>query len=77
MQAYKMKQCLSSNDKVFVKSFSGATTECMTDYVKPSLKYNPDIIILHCRSNNLRSIDESAEDIANNVINLAKSIKSE
>ena len=77
MKSYKMEQCLSSKDKCYIKSFSGTTTECMTDYVQPSLKYNPDVIILNWGSNNVRSTDDSAEDIANNVINLAKSMKSE
>ena len=34
-----MRQGLSANERVSIKSFPGARNECMSDYIKPSLKY--------------------------------------
>jgi hypothetical protein len=65
---------LSDNDtRVIVKSFPGAKTDCMKHYIKPSLTFKPDLIILHCGTNDLKGNDDS-EDIANNIINLAVEI---
>ena len=33
--------------RVVVKSFSGATTKAMKDYLKPNLELSPDQVILH------------------------------
>ena len=41
----KMKQCMETNDEVHIKSFPGASVECMVDNVKPSLKFNPDTFL--------------------------------
>ena len=35
------------NFKVFAKTFPGATTQDVTDYVKPSVNHEPDIIFCH------------------------------
>ena len=35
-----MKIDLDHGDKIYVKSFPGATSDCMQDYVKPTLRYN-------------------------------------
>ena len=69
-----MKKHLPKGDKIYIKSFSGATTDAMVDYVKPSLRYNPDLLILHTGVNNLRS-KESPEVIAEDIVNLARDIK--
>ena len=74
MKSYKMKQGLSSQDRVYIKSFPGAKIECMTDYVKPSMKYNPDVLLLHCGTNDLRS-SKDAMDVANDIIALANNLK--
>ena len=34
MKAFKMKQVMSKQDKVYIKSFPRATIECMHDYIK-------------------------------------------
>ena len=70
----KAKHVKSNDNKVFIKSFSGSTISQMHHYAKPSLEYNPDIIILHCGTNDLRS-GKNADEIANDVINLASVIK--
>ena len=46
----------------------------MKDYIKPSLKFNPDLIILHTGVNDLRS-NKSPNVIADEIINLACDIK--
>ena len=76
IEGFKMRNGMNSYEKVFVKPFSGATISCMHDYIKPTLKHNPDVILLHVGTNDLRS-SKSAEDIANELINLSTSIKTE
>ena len=62
---------LSTPDtKVFVKSFSGATTSCMEHHIKPSLSYKPDMIILHCGTNNLKK-NQDPSVIADRILHLA------
>ena len=69
-----MKKDLPRNTKVFVRPNSGATTEDMIDYVRPSKKFNPDLYILHCGTNDLRT-GKDAQEIANGIINLALDLK--
>ena len=56
-----------------VKSFPGATTQDMKDYIKPTIARKPDMVILHTGRNDLRS-KQNPSDIANEIINLAKNI---
>ena len=74
IESYKMRQGMTSDEKVYIKSFPGAKVECMTDYIKPTLKFNPDAIILHIGTNDLRS-EKSAEDIGNEILSLVNTIK--
>ena len=71
-----MRKCIARGDKIYIKSFSGPTIECMADYIKPSQKYNPDLFILQIGSNDLRA-KKSAADIADDITNLAKSVKTQ
>lgn len=64
------------NCKVKVMSFSGATIECMQDYMKPSIRDNPNHFILHVGTNNLNST-EPAIDIAQSIIKQALTLKNE
>lgn len=58
--------------KVVVKSFSGASTECMYDHANPTLRMKPEIIILHCGTNDLsKHKDNDPETVAGNIMNLA------
>ena len=57
-----------------VKSFPGATTQDMKDYIKPTIARKPDLVILHTGTNDLKS-NQNPSDIANEIINLAKNIK--
>ena len=74
IKSFKMRQCMDINDNIHIKSFPGASVECMIDYVKPSTKFKPDTFALHCGTNDLRS-EKSSIEIATNIINLAKEIK--
>jgi hypothetical protein len=58
--------------KVIVKSFSGATTEDMEDYLKTVLRKEPGNLILHVGTNDLRSIGpaELAKSIQSLAINI-------
>ena len=62
---------------VHVKSIPGATTKGMKHHVRECLEDNsPDRAILHFRTSNLKN-NESAEDIATDITNLAISVKNE
>ena len=76
IRGYKMNEACENQEKIFVKSFSGATTDCMNSHACPTIKRNPKRIILHCGTNDLRS-QASAENIAEEIIELAKAIKTE
>ena len=67
---------LNANCKVFVKTFSGAKTTCMHDYVKPSVRSSQDHLTLHVGTDDLSS-DKSLEETARSIIHLAPSIKDE
>ena len=76
LNGWEMSKKLNANCKVFVKTFSGAKTTCMNDYVKPSVRSSPDHFILHVGTNDLTS-DKSSEEIARSIIDLATSVKNE
>ena len=62
---------------VAVKSIPGATTKGMKHHIKGCLEGNsPDSIILHVGTNNLRN-KESAEDIANDIMDAVIFLRSE
>eukprot|EP00794_Sanderia_malayensis_P003941 gene3941-4486_t len=54
---------------VLVKSFPGATVEKMKYYLEPEIMSNPEGVIIHCGTNNLRN--ESPESVANKIVELA------
>ena len=76
LNKWEMSKKLNANRKVLVKTFSGAKTTCMNDYVKPLVRSSPDHFILHIGTNDLSS-DKSPEEIARSKIDLATSIKNE
>ena len=76
LNRWEMSKKLNANRKVLVKTFSGAKTTCMNDYVKPLVRSSPDHFILHLGTNDLSS-DKSPEEIARSNIDLATSIKNE
>jgi len=44
----------------------------MNHYIVPTLKLKPDLIVLHCGTNDLKS--KQPEEISKNIIDLAKSV---
>ena len=62
------------NCKVYAKSFSSAKVRCMKDYLKPSLRQNPDHVVLHVGTNDLDS-DKDPELIAKSIADLASTVK--
>ena len=59
----EMSKKVKSDSKIFVKHFSGATTNCMEDYMKLPLRKDPNDIILHVGTNDL-ILDRTSQDIA-------------
>ena len=53
INGWEISKRLQSDCKVYVKQFSDARTKCMKDYMKLSLRKNPDHFILHVRTNDL------------------------
>lgn len=74
IKPHKMRKAVTKGDRVYLKSFPGATVNDMIDYVKPSIKFNPDLLVLHIGANDIRTM-KSAEVIAADIIDLANSIK--
>ena len=67
------KKIHKSECKIYVKSFPGAKTSCMKDYVKPSLRSTPNHFILHVGTNDLNS-NQTSEVIAKEIVDLATSL---
>ena len=43
-----------NKSNVFVKSISGAKTKCMKSYIIATVEIEPDAIVIHCGTNDLR-----------------------
>ena len=72
-----MNKKLNNKHKVFVRSFSGAKTTCMRDYIKPCLRENsPEHVVLHVGTNDLPSV-KPADSIARSIITLAQEVIAE
>ena len=76
IQAYRMKQCIKPNERIYIKSFSGATIRDLVDHSKPSQRYDPDLYILHGGGNDLSSI-KNPEEIASELMKLATDLKTD
>ena len=61
---------------VVVKHFSGAKIADMNHYKKPTQEKSPAEIIIHVGTNDLSSVKEP-KDIANDIMQFAKSVKTE
>ena len=76
IKSYKIRNGLTSNDRVYVKSFPGATIRDMHEYAIPFMRHNPNLITIHVGTNDLRSIN-SPNDIAQGIIELGMKLKSD
>ena len=75
----KLKQVrdkLPPGEKVYIKSFNGATISQMYHYAIPSMEFNPDLVIMHVGTNDLRT-DKTPKEIAMEIIDLSKSLSME
>ena len=74
---WEMNKKLNKKHKAFVRSFSGAKTTSMRDYIKPCLKENSlEHFVLHVKTNDLPSV-KSADSIARSIIILAQEVIAE
>ena len=64
------------NANVSVRHFSGAKVRCMKDYLKPSLRENPDHFVLHVGTNDLDS-DRSPDLMAESIVDVVSSLKTD
>ena len=76
IKSYKIRNGLTSNDRVYVKSFPGATIRDMHEYAIPSMRHNPNLIAIHVGTNDLRSTN-SPNDIAQEIVELGMKLKSD
>ena len=53
----------------FVKTFPGATTDDIESYIVPTLKGEPDVLIIHCGTNDFRKDDP--ETIAKKITDIS------
>ena len=60
----------TKKETVVVKTFSGATIQQMYDYVNPTLEMEPDQIVIHVGTNNLKKCEDNQE-VAKDIIDLA------
>lgn len=73
---YLRSHKMSRNSQVQMPTFPGCTTQDMKDHIKPLLRRNPEEIIIHVGTNNLRSSNPPCE-CAEELIDLAESVSSE
>ena len=76
LSGYEILQKLPCKPKVYVCNFPGAETMCMKNYLKPSLRENPDSLIFHMEANDPNS-EQSPKHIAKLIADLAASLKNE
>ena len=75
VQWYEISKSLE-NCKTYVKSFSGTKIRRMQDYIKPTLRENPDQTIAYVGTNDLPS-NKRPEQISESIIGVATSLKSD
>ena len=54
MKEVKGWELSDENNTVVTKQFSGATTDDMKSYIQPTISNDPECIVLHCGTNDLR-----------------------
>ena len=65
----------NKSKKVVVKTFPGARVDCMKHYIRPTLDKKPDVMIIHCGTNDLKT--KEPEEITENIVTLAKMVSEE
>ena len=62
---------LAKKHNVAVRANPGATTRDILDHIKPALRKKPDVIIIHCETNDLTSQVKTIENM-HELVSLAK-----
>ncbi len=65
----------TGNHNIHVETYRGSTTEAMAHYIRPCLVKQPDQIVLHVGTNDIR--DKQPEEIVNGIMKIQKIIKKE
>ena len=73
IRGFKMKEAIDHQENVHVYTFPGADIDAMNSHVTPTMKKNPETIILHCGTNDLGGND-SAQTVAENIAELAQAL---
>ena len=73
VNGWEISKRLQSDCKIYMKQFSGARTKCMKDYMKASLKENPDHFILYLGTNGLNM--EKSRELVKSIFDLATALK--
>ena len=71
-----MHKSLKRKHNVTVKAFGGSTIKHMEHYSKPPLERNPELVILHIGTNDIKS-NKSPLEIATGIQNLAQNMEEE
>ena len=74
IKQWKMRKLIPQNN-VHLKCFPGATTSDMADYIRPTMRREPDVCLIHVGTNDLRS-EMPSEKIADSIMDLATKMKS-
>lgn len=69
LEGWKMS---NKDNRIMVKSFSGASVDDLDDYIKPVLRREPDII-LHIGTNNLRN--DSPSTVVDKIVGICEKIE--
>ena len=69
-----VRKSISGNDILFIKSFNGSNTSDMMDYIRPTLKHDPKLLLVHVGANDIRS-EKDPLQIASDIIDLATHVK--
>ncbi len=68
IKGFKMSE--ASGERVFIKSFSLAATDCMNSHAVPIIKRTPKAVFPHCGANEIRS-NMTPGKITEEIIDLA------
>lgn len=70
IEGWKMS---NKENRVSVRSFPGSTVEDMSDYIRPTIKSQPDNLILHVGTNNLKNSEPL--EIAEAIVKICEKIE--
>ena len=76
IQGWRMKKAMKNDERVFVRSFPGASTDDMSFHAVPSIKKKPSVFVLHTGANDFRE-EKNDDEIAKKIFNLAKTLKTD